>query len=199
MKNVKTVWETSFNRIREEYRRSFLVSFGLFLILLLAGFLLISGFLKVRIQSQEAEAGLLKTRLEYRYSLVRHKDDLDKGLTSLENNWRFIQAKVFAETSDDSTLSHIQQMLDKLATAGNIAIRSYKFEGTRRVGNFSVLPVSLEFSAGYEAITSFLNLIENQQYYLKISDLEIRSFEGNENVIVRMVVEGYRYHEKAIS
>jgi Tfp pilus assembly protein PilO len=198
MKNIKTLWTTSLARMKEEYRKSVIVSLGLFLILLVAGFLLVSRFLSARVQSREAEAGLLIKRLEYRVALVRHKDQVEKELTGLEGNWQFMKTKIFTEASDDVAFSRIQQSLDTLATMRNIAVKSFKFESPGRIGGYSVLPVSLEFSAKYEDAVIFLNLIENHKFFLKISDLEIRCLGGDENMAVRMIVEGYRYHEKTI-
>jgi len=199
MKSIKTLWQAARAKLREEYRKSFVVSLGLFLILVAACFLLIGRFLSARIHDRDAEAGLLRTRLEYRSTLIRDKDRIEKELAGLENNWLFMKAKVFTETSDDLALSHMQQVLDRQAMTRNLSIKSYKFGGTRRAGDFSVLPVSMEFSAKYEDVIQILNSIENHQYYLKVSDLEIRSFGQDENLQVRMVVEGYRYHEKAAS
>jgi Tfp pilus assembly protein PilO len=196
MKNLKGLGTDLFRRIRTEYRKSAAVSFGLFLVALILGAFLLGRFLAGRRQSAETEAGLLVKKVEYQNSLVRNKDALKKNLDDLENRWRFIQAKVFTEPSDDLAFSHLQQILVRLATARNMAIKSYKFESPRRVGDFSVLPVNLEWSAPYEEIVAALASIESQPFYLKVSDLEIRSLGGDESLLVRMIVEGYRHHEK---
>ncbi|MGA2588231.1 MAG: type 4a pilus biogenesis protein PilO [Candidatus Aminicenantales bacterium] len=196
MKNINVLIRTAVQRLRTEYRKSLVVSLGLFLILFIFGFLLISRFLNARLQSMDAEVRLLSSRLNYRQALIQHKDQVEKDLTSLDQNWNFMKTKVFTEASDDLAFSQIQRILDGLATMRGISIKSYKLEAAQQVGAYSVLPVSLEFSTRYEEVVTILNLIEHFSFYLKVTDLDVRSLGADENLAVRMIVEGYRYHEK---
>jgi Tfp pilus assembly protein PilO len=198
MKNLKALTKTAILRFRAEYRKSVVVSLGLYLILLIFGFFLVSRFLNARIQSAEAEVRLLTSRLQYRQTLVQHKDQIEKDLVSLDQNWQFMKTKIFTDTSDDMAFSQIQRILAGLATMQGISIKSYKLEAAQQVGEFTALPVSLEFTARYEEMVTILNLIEHHSNYLKVTDLEVRSLGGDANLTFRMIVEGYRYHEKTI-
>jgi Tfp pilus assembly protein PilO len=199
MKDLKVFLRPAFGRIRAEYRRSPFVSVGVFLILVIVAFAGISRVTGAGIERQEAEARLLAKRLEYRQSLIRNRDRLEKDLAGLEGSRQFIMSKVFTEASDDLAFSRIQQGLEKVAAMQTISIKSYKFEATRRTGNFSILPVSLDFAAPYGDAVTFLNLIEKFPQFLKATDIEMRCLGGDENVTVRLIVEGYRYHEKKAS
>jgi len=198
MKNLKALTKTAILRFRAEYRKSLVVSLGLYLILLIFGFFLVSRFLNARIQSAEAEVRLLTSRLQYRQTLVQHKDQIEKDLVSRDQNWQFMKTKIFTDTSDDMAFSQIQRILAGLATMQGISIKSYKLEAAQQVGEFTALPVSLEFTARYEEMVTILNLIEHHSNYLKVTDLEVRSLGGDANLTFRMIVEGYRYHEKTI-
>ena len=198
MKNLKALTKTAILRFRAEYRKSVVVSLGLYLILLIFGFFLVSRFLNARIQSAEAKVRLLTSRLQYRQTLVQHKDQIEKDLVSLDQNWQFMKTKIFTDTSDDMAFSQIQRILAGLATMQGISIKSYKLEAAQQVGEFTALPVSLEFTARYEEMVTILNLIEHHSNYLKVTDLEVRSLGGDANLTIRMIVEGYRYHEKTI-
>lgn len=198
MKNLKALTKTAILRFRAEYRKSVVVSLGLYLILLIFGFFLVSRFLNARIQSAEAKVRLLTSRVQYRQTLVQHKDQIEKDLVSLDQNWQFMKTKIFTDTSDDMAFSQIQRILAGLATMQGISIKSYKLEAAQQVGEFTALPVSLEFTARYEEMVTILNLIEHHSNYLKVTDLEVRSLGGDANLTIRMIVEGYRYHEKTI-
>lgn len=196
MKKLSIFINQYLKKIREEYQKRFTVTFGIFLITLIVVFIFISRFVTATNQKKEIESNLLKKQLEYRYSLLNHKEKFEKELGNLENNWKFMKNKVFMDNSNDLAFSRIQQIINELANTRNITVKSYKFEGAKEVENFYILPVSLEISAKYEDFVSILYAIENYNIYLKISHLEIMSFYKNEKLNIRMVVEGYRYYEK---
>lgn len=196
MKKLSIFINQYLKKIREEYQKRFTVTFGIFLITLIVVFIFISRFVTATNQKKEIESNLLKKQLEYRYSLLNHKEKFEKELGNLENNWKFMKNKVFMDNSNDLAFSRIQQIINEIANPRNVTVKSYKFEEAKEVENFYILPVSLEISAKYEDFVSILYAIENYNIYLKISHLEIMSFYENEKLNIRMVVEGYRYYEK---
>jgi len=196
MKKLSIFINQYFKKIREEYQKKFTVSFGVFLVALIIVFIFISRFVTATNQNKGIESNLLKKQLEYRYSLLNHKENFEKELENLENNWKFMKNKVFMDNSNDLTFSRIQQIINEIANTRNVTVKSYKFEEAKEIENFYILPVNLEISGRYEDLVSILYAIENCNNYLKIPHLEIMSFHENEKLNVRMVVEGYRYYEK---
>ena len=199
MKNPAPVLKTAVARFRAEYRKSAIVSTGIFLILVIAAFMLVGRFLSSRHRGTAAEAALLEKKLVYRTDLIRHKARIEQDLVSLGNNWRVMRPRLFSETNDDMASAHIQRILDELTAASSVSIKSYKIEAVQKAGDYSILPVSLDLVVNYEDLVAILYQIEKHSYYLKISDLEFRSTGGDADILVRLVVEGYRYHEKANS
>jgi Tfp pilus assembly protein PilO len=196
MKRIPLFINKHFKKIKEEYQKKFIVSFGIFLIALIVIFIVFNQFVTAINEKKEIESNLMKKQLEYRYSLLNHKENFEKELENLENNWKFMKNRVFIDSSNDLTFSRIQQIINEMANTRNVTVKSYKFEEAKEIENFYILPVSLEISAKYEDLVSILYAIENYNIYLKISHLELMSFYENEKLNVRMVVEGYRYYEK---
>jgi Tfp pilus assembly protein PilO len=181
--------------IRQKSRLSPLASVGLFAILLLILAVFISRFVTSYSFGKEREADLLKKQLDYRFTLLRHRDRLEKDLENFANNWAFLKSKMFLDGSDDLAFSNIQRSIEEIARTRNVMINSFKFEVAKRAGEVIVLPVSLDFSVRFSVLISFLSGLENAKNYLRISDLDVTSLYGGEIMNIRITVEGYRYEE----
>lgn len=196
MKKALLIINQHFKKIKEEYRKKSAISFGVFAILLIFLFIFISRFVNSYSHNKETEANLLQKKLEYRYSLINSKVNVEKELERLESNWLFMKSKIFADSTDDLAFSNILRITEELLKKRKVTIKSYKLEEVKKVGNFSILPVRLEFSTPYKNLVSLLYEIENCKNYLKISNVEIRRLSNEENLIVRMVVHTFRYYEE---
>jgi len=196
MSKILALLKKQVQRLRVEQRKSLTVSIGLFFVALIVLYIIISRLVTSAVQSKAAEAALLKTKLEYRYSLLMNKDRLDEERTILENNWAYMKNRLYSEGSSDLALSTLQRTLDEMAKAQKLAIASYKFGEVKTSEGFSLLPLSLEFSGKYEEFVSLVYGLETNSKYLKITDLEVISLPRDVNIQVRMTLMGCRYNEK---
>jgi len=195
MKKALLTLKQHFKRAKEEYRKSFTISFGVFAIFIIFSFIFITRFVNSYSHDKETEASLLKKKLEYRYSLMNAQESVEKELENLENNWLSMKSKIFLDSSDDLAFSNVLRIIEGISKKREVTIRSYKLEEVKNVGNFSVLPIRFEFSTRYENLVSLLYEIENYTNYLKISNIEIRRLFNEENLIVKIVVRSLRYYE----
>ncbi len=195
MKKFLHTLKQHFKAAKEDYRKKFTISFGVFAIFILFIFIFITRFVNSYSNDKETEANLLKKKLEYRYSLINAQENVEKELGNLENNWLAMKSKVFLDSTDDLTFSSVLQIIEEISKKRQVTIRSYRLDEVKNVGNFSVLLVRFEFSTRYENLVPLLYEIENYPNYLKISNIEIRRLSNEENLIVKIVVQSLRYYE----
>jgi len=198
MKKIRPVFAAYFNKYKEEYKKSFTISFGVFAIALLFLLVFINRIVYTSSHKKETEANLVTAKLEFRYSLMNSIDNVDNELENLETSWLSIENKALVGSSDDLIFSTILQIIETLAREREVTIQSYEFEEVKREGNFSLLPVRFEFSTRYESLVSLLLALENHAIYMRISNMDMQKLQGNNILIVRLVVEVLRHHEEQI-
>jgi Tfp pilus assembly protein PilO len=196
MKKIVQALRPYLQRVRQESRKSPLVSVGLLAIALILILLLARQWLGSSLSSLSLEAKALEKEIAYRTSLLSQKDRLAKDLANLETNWKFLEQKFLSAGSNDLAFFDIQKIFDGLAANRKVSVKSYRFNDVKRSGDLYILPVSIELTGSYLDFVSILSAMEIQPKYLRVSDLEIFSTADTESLIVRLVVEGYRYEKK---
>lgn len=152
--------------------KRFLIAGGLAVLI----FILIRWGIGPAMSSQQAvqEQLLLKRELLERYQrILAEKRVNEKRLQVLKEAYAGMRRRLFPAEKPGVAASELQTLLQKLAEASGVEVRTVRFLPPKKMEVFTQIAVELTFGASVKALKEFLYRIESHERFLLIPRLVI--------------------------